>query len=311
MARGGKRKRVRAFEWVSLRTHPESNPVYRCGGALRLTLSAALPMKRFSLLVVSLALLAPGLRADPFAFYGITGAGSDPSILYQLDPNNGAILSTVGNTGLTHVTAMSFNPLDGKLYVASSGTDASLYTINTSTGAATLIGALGGADNIPDMTFRSDGTLFAWSENNDTLKTINVSTGVATDMGFGTGTSQTGLEFGPNGVLYLKPGSDFYTVDAAHATVAYSMTTGVSLQNLLAIDSAGRVYSGVRDSSSTLLYTIDLQTTQALLIGTAGAKLSAIAFTGTAPAIPEPSTYAMMFGAAALGLALWRRRRIA
>ncbi|QYM78008.1 DUF4394 domain-containing protein [Horticoccus luteus] len=266
-------------------------------------------MKYFVFLVTGLTLLASALRADPFAFYGISGASKGASILYQIDPNNGSILSTIGDTGLSHITAMSFNPLDGKLYAASSGSGASLYTLNTSTGAATLVGALGDSDDIPDMTFRSDGTLFAWSENNDTLKTINLATGAATDLAFGTDTYQTGLEFGPTGVLYLKVASDFYTVDVDSATVTYSMTTGVDFKNLLAIDSAGRVYSGVRDGSSTLLYTIDLNTTEATLIGTAAASFSAIAFTGTAPAIPEPSTYAVMFGAAALGIAVWRRRR--
>ena len=77
----------------------------------------------------------------------------------------------------------------------------SLYAINTSTGAATLVGRLGhGIWTANALVFSSSGTLYA--ADSWTLYTVNTGSGLATEvgpMGFGSGGD---LAFA-GGTLYL------------------------------------------------------------------------------------------------------------
>jgi hypothetical protein len=94
---------------------------------------------------------------------------------------------------------------NGALYGVDATSD--LYTINTSTGASTLVGALGHTVNA--LTFSPTGVLYA--AGGDTLYTVNTSTGHTTTIGTGTGAgtyaSSGDLEF-YNGALYLTSTSN-------------------------------------------------------------------------------------------------------
>src|SRR5689334_22703553 len=68
--------------------------------------------------------------------YGINLAGQ--SQFYSVDPYTGTA-TLIGSTGVSNLNALTFSS-NGVLYAAGGGTTLdSLYTINTSTGAATLI----------------------------------------------------------------------------------------------------------------------------------------------------------------------------
>ncbi|MES2697305.1 MAG: PEP-CTERM sorting domain-containing protein [Verrucomicrobiota bacterium] len=262
-------------------------------------------------LVFLFGVFAMLIRVEAQTLYGITGAGQSSSILYQVNSTTGAIVSTIGNTGLVGITAMRFNPADGLLYAVTTGdrgVTSNLYRINTTTAQPTLIGATGLTGGVPDMAFSSSGTLYAWNENGDSLITISTTTGGVTPAGIsGIDTYQTGLAFSPGGTLYLKSDSDFYSLNVGASSSTFLFTSGQSLSNMLAFNNAGVAYSGLRTGSATDLFTINMTTGDATLLGRAGAPFSALAFSTSA--IPEPSTYAAIAGMGVLALAVYRRRR--
>ena len=142
--------------------------------------------------------------------YGANGAGgNNAAVLVTLNPATGAVLSTIGPIGMP-VTGLAVHPTTGVLYgTTGNGGGApvnpnSLIRINRTTGVGTLIGATGLGNPVADITFRSDGTLFGWSEDTDDLVTLNLTTGVATVVGpSGVGTAGSGLTFGAGGVLFF------------------------------------------------------------------------------------------------------------
>jgi len=130
--------------------------------------------------------------------------GSDngsPSTLYQISKTDGTA-TPIGSIGFNSVGATDF--LNGTLYgVGFDGSDSFLITINTTTGAGTLVGYLGTGLRTADITFRSDGTLFAVlippfsGGMNGAIYTINITTGTATLVG------PTGTNGGGNGLAFL------------------------------------------------------------------------------------------------------------
>src|SRR6516225_9985946 len=124
------------------------------------------------------------------------------------------MLSVGGSAAPGGVGAIAEDPRTGILYgvtapgfLPPSGTIRQLIRIDKITGRGTVIGPLGPTGfrfGIADITFRSDGTLFGWSENSDDLVTINTATGAATIVAnAGISTFGSGLKFDANGILYL------------------------------------------------------------------------------------------------------------
>jgi len=218
------------------------------------------------------------------SLYAITGADDAASTLYILDPATGAVLSTVGPTGFSHVTAMDFHPFSGVLYGVTSelttGSTSELITINLLTGAGTVIGPTG-LRSVPDVSFDSSGTLYAWTENGDDLATIDLTTGAGTVIGSPIGTSRTGLAFDAAGTLYLKDGDELDVISKADGTLISSASISVSgLHNALAFSSAGTLYSLRRTGGSGMeLYTLGPGSGAASLVGSnAVVDISALAF---------------------------------
>ena len=91
----------------------------------------------------------------------------------------------IGSTGVT-IDALAFSPT-GTLFALGQG-EGRLFTINTATGATTVVGELNVDQNssFAGLTFAPDGTLYAAID--DQLFTVNPATGAATSvdpMGFG------------------------------------------------------------------------------------------------------------------------------
>ena len=149
--------------------------------------------------VFALALLLGGLGlAGPAAalpvLYGAAYSGPDGlSTFYSVDATTGAATS-IGAIGFQRVSGMDFHPGSGALYAVGERNDGSniavLITINLATGAGTEVAALNGGathffgDAYSDISFRSDGTLYAYLEPSDGLGTIDVGTGALTELGF-------------------------------------------------------------------------------------------------------------------------------
>lgn len=257
--------------------------------------------------------------ASAQTLYGVTGAGNATSSLYTIDTTTGAA-TLVGATGFSHVTGLSFDPTSGVLYGHVSDTfnsgDTQLITINPLTGAGTLIGTTG--IQSPDMAFRSDGTLFAWSEfsdngnQNDDLFVINKVTATATIVAeSGTGTSNTGLAFSTNGTLFLKPGTQLFTLDPNTGLVdsnlgSITVDTGNNLNNALAFNSDTQGFSLSRLDGTSFLYSVDTTNMTATEIGDMGVDgMAALAF---GVAVPEPATVVLITGVALAGAAVGYRK---
>src|SRR5438093_2991195 len=112
--------------------------------------------------------------ANAQVLYGAeSGANSQ---LYTIDLATGQG-TPVGSIGYG-VSALAQHPTTGVLYGVTAPGGAgvrNLIRIDPTTGTGSIIGSVGlGNFGIADMTFRSDGTLFAWSENSDDLIRINI-----------------------------------------------------------------------------------------------------------------------------------------
>jgi hypothetical protein len=156
------------------------------------------------------------LAFDGATLYAVSGAGNNPSTLYELNPANGAVISTIGATGYSHVTALAIRPSDSVLfgYVSGSATEG-LVTISKITGAATPVGS-GFSKQVPDISFHpTNNTLYGAVASPDfELNTINTTSGVLTGvMSLPTNTPY-GLAWkaGMTPTLYLKNGYNPETI---------------------------------------------------------------------------------------------------
>ena len=141
------------------------------------------------LLLVSQATGAGTIIADPVTPGGITGLALDPasgvlfgttmqnagdfSSLVRIDPATGALLGTVGvitdGPAPMSIGDLAIHPVTGTLYgIRSNGDGANLggrlYTINKSTGAATLVGNANSGSG-GGIAFAPDGTLYQTAHN--------------------------------------------------------------------------------------------------------------------------------------------------
>jgi len=139
--------------------------------------------------------------------FGVDGSGN----LYSVNATTAAD-TLIGPLG-TEVNSLAFS-LQGTLY----GANGSLYTISTSTGAATVVGSLGGDDSDGDLAFDNHGNLFL-SASDGNLAKVNPTTGQATDIGPIGFPDIFALAFGSDGVMY---GID----DDTSQVLALSLSTG-------------------------------------------------------------------------------------
>lgn len=139
--------------------------------------------------------------------YAAAGGGA-ASNLYSVDSSTGTA-TAIGPTGVA-LTGLAVDPTTGIMYGATTPNSPvsplSLVTINTTTGAATLVGSFAlqvGGSAIADLAFNASGQLYGWEEGPDDLASINKSTGAATVVGpSGFSTAGDGESFDSNGVLW-------------------------------------------------------------------------------------------------------------
>jgi len=273
-------------------------------------------------LVVSLGTMlvaaVPALAVD--VLYGIGFAGADgPATLYTINRATGAG-TVVGAVGFERCGGMDFNNA-GVLYATCERNDGSnipvLVRVNTATGAGTEVGPTGLNGAIGDVSFRADGTLFAYIASNTPthmLATINPATGVGTIVG------DTGLSFGPgngmsfdlSGTLFhsqrtLGPSPNLNTLNPATGAVTFVSQIPPVTAHFNAMDAdpdSGTMYAVLNQGSSglgpTSLATIDTVAHTSAVIGLTVPSLDAIAFGPAATQAPALGT----FGLALLGALL-------
>lgn len=207
-------------------------------------------------------------------------------------------VSSVHSSGVV-LTDIAFSPT-GALY----GVDFShLYSINTSTDVATLVGSLGsGISTANALVFSPSGTLYTADAFN--LYTVNPLTGLATKVGptgFGSGGD---LAF-VNGTLYLATSSgQLVTLNASTGAGTPVGSFGVS--NVFGLATPDNVnLFGVAGEN---LYTVNLTTGAATLDVTwagnpqgLGIAFGEAFFTESGAPTPEPGTL-LLLGTGLLGL---------
>jgi hypothetical protein len=277
-------------------------------------------------IVVVFCLLAAGTQADAQVLYGAIGADNSGSDLYVVNASTGATTS-IGPIGFS-LTGLATEPGTGDLYGVTAGaaTGRQLVLINRTTGAGTVIGPinLGGAGT-PDISFRSDGTLFGWNENGDDLITINPSTGQGTVVGdAGISTSRTGLAVNGSGTLYLAgqgASGALRTVDPVTGLTTVVVTlTGAPLSGAgmpaLTFHPATDVLYAINGGGGAAAFLVTINTTTGVVssIGSLPNDFDALAW-GEAAAVPTmPTGMFVVLSIALVSLALFaigRRPRLA
>jgi hypothetical protein len=229
-----------------------------------------------------------GIATQPGSgqLFSLTTYGSTPwaNSLLTLSLSTGTP-SLTGSTGLASIGEgdLAFQPSTGVLYGVQAfvGGIETLFTVNSTTGAATIVGSIGQVTDFGDysaLAFESTGTLY--TINNEAIVNGHVT-------------------------------SLLDTLDPNTGAISSRVPLSVSLGNSvgLAFDPVtGTAYVADGDLGTNNLYTLDTTTGVLTLVGPLGVPygLSGLAFVP----VPEPSSPALAtIAAAALSLISCRRRR--
>jgi FG-GAP-like repeat/FG-GAP repeat len=168
-----------------------------------------------------------------------------------VNSSTGAI-TLAGNAGVDLTDLASIR---GKLYGISA---VALYSVNTGTGAATVIGSLGVGGAMSRLAFGPGGALYATSSTTGLLYTVNTSTGKATALSGVLPTSSAGDLAYLGGVFYLADAyGELDKLSIAGSSVTYSVvgTIGYTVTGL-GVGADGLLYG----DSGTQLITINTTT---------------------------------------------------
>ena len=283
-------------------------------------MTSSRPARRLLRLLVITAVIL-GAFAYPNAasadtLYAATGSGGNAANLYTLNSSTGAETLVapimIGATQVTHLTGLAVDPTDGTMYgfansdfCCSPGTfdDGTLMTINKTTGAATVVGTLGGVElRASDMTFDRFGNLYAWSAgcgNDDDcdaaasdLFTLDTTSGAATKVGeSGTQGFSTGLASDSKGRMYVKDFQALFRVNpfTGHVFSAKDLSNQ-NTGNMLSFGPSDVLYTGPRGRFTFFqLQTLNPVTGALTNIGSPNGvqNISAIEWDLTAPTAPD------------------------
>lgn len=214
--------------------------------------------------------------------------------------NPGTLARYVAITGMTAGASMvgiDFRPADGRLYGV--GTDSRVYTIDTLTGAAS---AVAGAFT-PGVSGEHFGLAFSGAQDRLRLSSVegnqNLSidplTGTVAsadpDLAFAASDANAGGNPAISALAYRETGAEstLYAVDAtANALVTVDPATGglttvggfgrnVYLCSGLDIAGDGTAYASLSTDNGSELYTVDLSTGAATLLGNIGPAVHSLA----------------------------------
>ena len=283
---------------------------------------------RTALATAALGLSALGAQA--VTLVGLTSANQ----LARIDTANVAAATTTAITGLAagdRFVGIDLRPKDNMIYGVTLSNQ--LYTINETTGAATLVAALSmpvinaslgyGIDFNPVADFGSGASLRLVSSAGSNFA-VNANTGVVGNAASNIGMGFTAVAYSNSMPLpaAAPPSTALYYIDSntdtlSKANSAFNAPTIMAV-GALGVDALkangfeilgdGRAYAALNlDAGSSLttgLYGINLNTGAASLLGNYNGTLSGL----TVSAVPEPQSLALMLAGLAAMASLARRR---
>jgi hypothetical protein len=193
-------------------------------------LATAIRLAVLGMLFSAVALRPPVAAMAADIVYVTDGSGGSIASLHRIDPATGAIIQTVGSLGVS-VTAIAFDPTTGILWGSEGRVPSGnprIFTIDVTTAAITVVGQTS-IDGISDLSFRSDGRLYARGActTGQQLFRIDKSTAAASLVGSSSGTTCGG------GMAFTFDGSDRIFLASSMPTAhELDLDSGATLSNL-------------------------------------------------------------------------------
>jgi hypothetical protein len=297
--------------------------------------------RRFGVAVLGLQALAllggavGGAKADVLIGISPERLASGPNtVVSRINPSPFSV-TPFGVAGVPALSGLTLQPGTDTLF-ASSGLNGahpgSLFTLNSTTGAAALVGPTG-FPAVTALAFGANGTLFGVGSSSsisvgDELIRINPATGAGTLVGpFGPGiegmaalayNSRTGVLYGGGGEFSGNGNfTNLFTIDPATGAATLigpllpDSQAGKMVLTGLTFDSAGTLFGSfasgnppfVPPSDSQAVISIDIPTHSFTTLG----RTQELSDLVSVP-VPEPSTLAL-FALGTAALAGWRRWR--
>jgi hypothetical protein len=281
-----------------------------------------------------LLLVAASPHASAQVLYAVDGGGTATlSNLYTINPNSGAVTSTIGTVMLAGnpvpISGLTFDPTNGTLFgTTNSGVSTQLFTINPITARATSTGTVG--FSMQGLAFAPNGVLYGYSKGGitgnpsfpkESLYTITKTTGVAALVGPSgfANTQGDGMAINSLGTIFFsgnQSSGQLSNLNSSSGTAStFANLTGGPATTApikgLSFDSTGRLF-GIYNGNTTDLLEISTTpvsgnvpiTDHGTISPPTSSVLTALAF----QPVPEPGSMVFL-GTAALSLGWFARRR--
>ena len=155
--------------------------------------------------------------------------------------------------------------------------DNQLISVDTTTGAGTLIGSLGATVSGYGLSFKGS-TLYTFDSNTDQLRSINLSSGAVgsgINIGVGNLTGEGDLAFRADGVGFLSsalapdfsPTNELFMFDSTLGTSALIGNTAVPLDGMVFV---GNTLYAIGQEAEATLYTVNQSTAALTAVGSLG-----------------------------------------